>query len=96
MIYRTASVDPANATAVASVDTAVTVQGVDVGDLVIAFPPAALEAGLAPQAAWVSAKNQITVRITNASAGAINGAARTWEFYIIKKMGGVFPGSPTI
>lgn len=78
------AVDPANATAVTAVDTDVTVPGVKVGDLVIAIPPATLEAGLAPQTATVTAANTVRVRITNASAGAINGASLTWTFLVFR------------
>jgi hypothetical protein len=76
------SVNPASIGAVASGDTAVTVQGVQTDMDVVALPPTDLDAGLALQAAWVSAQNQITVRLTNASAGAVDGAAKNWYFLI--------------
>lgn len=81
----TATVDLANHTAVASVDTAVTVAGAQTSHQVIAVPPVTLEAGIAVQAAVVSADGTVTLRTTNASAGAINPASATWTFILIKE-----------
>lgn len=80
----TAAVDPASAGAVGSVDTDVTVNGVVVGDVVLAIPPASLTAGLAPQGATVPSANTVRLRLTNASAGAIDGASLTWTFVVIR------------
>ncbi len=85
IFVRTASVDPGNAGAVASVDTVVTIPGVAVGDLVIGIPPVTMTAGLAPQTCIVTGANAVTVRLTNASAGAIDGAALVWTFIIFDR-----------
>lgn len=79
---RTVLVDPASIGAVASGDTIVTIPGVAVGDLVIAIPPVNLTAGLAPQAAVVTGANSVTIRLTNASAGAVDGASLLWTLII--------------
>ena len=76
------AVDPASIGAVASGDTLVTIPGVQVGDLVIGIPPVTMTAGLALQTCVVTAPNVVTVRLTNASAGAIDGASLLWTFLI--------------
>lgn len=83
--FISAAVDPANATAVASVDTDLTGQPVKTSDVIIPIPPVDLEAGLACQGATVPTDGTIRVRITNASAGAINGASKQWGFLVISE-----------
>lgn len=77
-----AGVDPANHTAVASVDTVLTHPEVRAGDEVIAIPPADLEAGIAVVGCHTVIGGGFTLRTTNPSAGAINPAAKTWEFIV--------------
>lgn len=77
--YLTASVNPASIAAATKLGTVVTMTGVAAGDIVIATPPAALEDDLVP-AGCVAGTDQVTLYIYNPTAGAIDGAALTWEF----------------
>ena len=79
-----AAVDPASIGAVGAGNTDVAVAGVVPGDYVIPIAPVTLEAGLAPQGATVPSAGTVRLRLTNASAGAIDGAALTWNFLIIR------------
>lgn len=81
----TATVDPANITAVASVDTAVTHADIKSTDRVTAIAPATLEAGVAVQCCHTVIDGGFTLRLTNASAGAINPASATWEFVVHRR-----------
>ncbi len=89
-VMNQAAVDLANHTAVASVDTDVDVEGLDgvdqnplaSGDFIVGpFPAAgaagwaALEAGVAVVSNVYKDANTLTMRTTNASAGAINPAS---------------------
>jgi hypothetical protein len=83
----TATVDPGNHTAVASVDTTVTVP-TDVTlqstDKIVAIPPVTLEAGIAVQTCVYVSATTFTLRTTNASAGAINPASASWTFIVFR------------
>ena len=81
----TATLDLANHTAVASVDTDVTSSLIKAGDVVVAVPPATLEAGIAPQACHTVIAGAFKLRTTNASAGAINPASATWTFLVLRR-----------
>lgn len=81
----TATVDPANHTAATSVDTDVPAALVKAGDVVVAVPPAALEAGIAVQGCHTVANGTFKLRTTNASAGAVNPAAATWSFVVLRR-----------
>jgi hypothetical protein len=50
---------------------------------VLVMPNAALEAGLVMQKAWISAVDQLTITVYNPTAGAIDGAALNWTYYIM-------------
>ena len=80
-----ATLDLANHTAVASVDTDVTSTLVKSGDVVIAVPPAALEAGIGVQGTHTVANGSFKLRTTNASAGAINPASAGWTFVVLRR-----------
>lgn len=88
LIYKvrkvTASVNPASLAAVTKSGTAVTVSGVVAGDLVVAIPPATLEDDLIPAGAVATATDEVTLYLYNASAGAVDGAALTWTFLILR------------
>ena len=77
--------NPIAPTTVASVDTDVTSTLVKSGDVVIAVPPAALEAGIAVQGTHTVANGSFKVRTTNASAGAINPASASWTFLVLRR-----------
>lgn len=77
----TATVDLANHTAVASVNTTgITLTGINATDLLTPIPPDTLEAGISVVKAWATAADTATLRTTNASAGAINPASASWSF----------------
>jgi hypothetical protein len=85
VVMNSAAVDLANHTAVASVDTTIDVEGLDgveqyplnstVDHVVAVTLPITIEAGITVQTAVVTDHNTITLRTTNASAGAINPAS---------------------
>ena len=81
----TAAIDPANASGGHETVTATfTLAGAAVGDLVLMFPPAALEDDLIFKSAIVSGANTVTVRLY---AGAtVNGAERTWNYIWFKQI----------
>jgi hypothetical protein len=77
----TVNVNPASLATLTAADTVVTVAGAAVGKGVIAQPPA-LTAGMV----WsvrCSAANQVTIRLYNSSAAAIDEAAANWLFWVI-------------
>ena len=80
-----ATLDLANHTAVASVDTAVTSSLVKSGDRVIPIPPATLEAGIAVVGCHTIADGSFSLRTTNPSAGAINPASASWTFVVLRR-----------
>ncbi len=80
-----AALDLVNHTAVASVDTDVTSALVKSGDLVVAVPPTALEAGIAVQGCHTVANGAFKLRTTNASAGAVNPTSATWTFIVLRR-----------
>lgn len=80
------TLDIADATAVASVNTNVTIAGLLTTDAVVAIPPVDIEAGLVVQTCQVSAANTAVLRITNPSAGAINAASNAgWDFLVFRR-----------
>lgn len=79
----TVTVNPANHTAVASVNTDVTVTGLVTTDVVMVVPPITLEAGIVVQGAAVSSTDTLRIRTTNASAGAIDPASATWTWVVL-------------
>ena len=79
------TLDLANHAAVASVDTDVAHALVKAGDLVMAVPPAALEAGVVVQGCHTVVAGAFKLRTTNASAGAINPASASWAFLVLRR-----------
>jgi hypothetical protein len=80
-----ASVNPGSHTAVASVDTTITSTAIRSGDVVVAIPPATLEAGIGVQGCHTVADGSFKLRTTNASAGAIDPASATWTFLVYRR-----------
>lgn len=80
-----AAVNPANHTAVTAVNTTITSTAIKAGDVVVAIPPAALEAGIAVQGCHTVVDGSFSLRTTNASAGAIDPASATWTFMVFRK-----------
>jgi len=81
LLLGTVSVDPPSIGAGASANVDVTVTGLTTSHRVVAMCQDALEAGLVPQAAYVPSANTLRIRLYNPTAGAIDGASRSW-FYI--------------
>lgn len=82
--YGIVTVDPASLTTLAAGNTDVTISGVKTGDHVIGMvPPATLETGLQFVGANVQAANTVRIKIFNASAGTIDGAALVWKYVIL-------------
>ena len=76
----TVSVDPADLATAVSAETAVTIPGLEVGDVIEFYIPASLETGLAFSGGRVSAIDTAQLRLSNVSAGSVNGIARTWTY----------------
>lgn len=55
-----------------------------VGDYVDIQPPATLEHGLVCQGGRIDVADQLTLRISNVTAGAIDGAQKTWTYKVVK------------
>lgn len=83
--YTTATVDPGNHTAITSVNTSVSIAGILATDLVVAIPPATLEASIAVQGVHTVVAGGFTLRTTNASAGAVDPASATWGFVVFRR-----------
>lgn len=83
VIKGTVSINLASIAAGAEATVAVTVSGAAVGDIVVVNPPA-LTAGLGISYAYVSATDTVTIRVRNASGGAIDEAAGTWSYLLVR------------
>ncbi len=81
--FFTVTVDPPSIAANTAVNVDVAVVGVLIGDEVIAFPPATLEAGLSGMALAVVANASVRLRIANSTIAAIDGAALVWRLMIV-------------
>ena len=84
----TASVDPASIAGATSSNTTVTVPGgaeLLSTDQIVAIPPATLENGLGCVGAYYASATTLTLRLVNATAGAIDGAAKTWTFMVFRQ-----------
>lgn len=80
----TVTVDPASLATLSSSETSVAISGAATGDIVIMNPPASLETGLTFSGARVSAADTVLVRLTNVTAGSVDGASRSWTYTIIR------------
>lgn len=66
--------------------------GVKAGDFIDAQPPDALEHGLLCQGATAPVDGTIRLRISNFTAGAIDGASRLWNFNVSRLPGALGSG----
>lgn len=82
-------VDPASIAAGAAGNTVVAVAGALTTDVVCLTPPSDLEAGLAVQGGFVATAGNITVRMVNHSAAAVDGASKTWRYALIRGASGI-------
>lgn len=74
------AVDSANIAAGATVETAISMPGVEVGDVVEGNPRTALAAGIVKNTIRVTAAGSISLALTNITAGAIDPASAVWDF----------------
>lgn len=82
ILAATASLNFPSIASQAQADLTITVTGAAVGDYVVLAEPSAPAAGLVFNA-FVSAANTVTVRATNASAGAVDEAALTFGVLVL-------------
>ena len=81
-------IDLASANTDTNTTGTVTVTGAEVGDVAVASPRAALEAGLSLYA-YVSAADTVTVVGVNATSGTVNPASNTFDVIVFKRNGRV-------
>ena len=72
------TINPASVGANESPSEDITVNGLQVGDVVLAIPPNALINDLTAFAARIAAVNTLPLRFNNPSAGAVDAASQTW------------------
>jgi hypothetical protein len=84
VLQGTVAVDPGSIATLESAETGVTITGAATGDIVIMNVPASLETGLAFSGARVSAANTVQVRLTNVTAGSVDGSSRNWSYLILR------------
>lgn len=80
----TASVDLGSVAANTSEIETATVQGVKVGDAVIAIKPS-LEAGIVIGSANVTADNTVALQVINSTGDAVDDGAETYTFIVFRK-----------
>lgn len=83
ILVASASLAVSTLAAGASVDITLSVTGAVTGDLAIVNAQSALPAGLLLRA-YVSAANTVTITVTNASTGSINGASYTFKGAVLR------------
>ncbi len=83
MLIGTVAVNPAEIAAGVKGGTAVTVTGAVAGDVVVANPPAALEAGLVPAGAYVSGADEVTIVLFNPTGAPVDGISRNWTYLLM-------------
>jgi hypothetical protein len=81
LLVGTVTIDPPSIAAGSTANVDVTVAGLTTSHRVMVMCQGDLEHGLIPIAAYVPAADTLRVRLTNFTAAAIDGVARTW-FYI--------------
>lgn len=86
--YGEVVVDPGNLNAGAEIEVQVALPAGEApkgNELVFVQPPAdgSLEAGLVPLGARISGADTLRIKLRNVSAGAIDGAAKTWTYLVI-------------
>lgn len=78
----TATLDFPSIAAGTGAELTVAVTGAVAGDLVTVAPPAALEAGLSATG-YVSAADTVTIRLVNATVGAVDPASADWTVGVL-------------
>lgn len=80
----TVSVNPASIAANTTGDTSVTIADAQAGDVILWTPPSDLEAGLVVGGSWCASNGTVVLRLGNVTVGAIDGAAKTWSYVLIR------------
>jgi len=79
--------NPPNVPANSTVDTTLTTSddpklvGLRVGMPITVSPPSTIDAGIVVGPAWVATDDTLTIRLGNATAGAINPVTGTWAYF---------------
>ena len=83
----TVSVTVSALAAAAEEDIDVTISGAAVGDVVWVNPTeAAAETGLSISAAWVSAADTVSIRVSNQSGVGLTGSTENWNYVLISSI----------
>lgn len=78
------TIDVASIGAGLTVETAVSIPGAEVGDIVVGVPRTQLVTGIVYNNCRVSAANTVQLALTNITAGAIDPASNVWDFVVNK------------
>jgi hypothetical protein len=78
--YGTVSIDLSSIATVSRGSFDVTVTGIAPGDLVVFYPPEAINDDLVYAGCRITAVNTVRLYRYNPTAGAIDDTARTWEY----------------
>lgn len=76
--------DPASVATITVAEQTVTVKGVKVGDIVIAWNKPTTTTGVGVVNARVSAADTLALAFVNPTAGAVDAASETWTFVIAR------------
>jgi hypothetical protein len=78
--------DPASVATVTTAEQTTTIQGLQVGDFVLAQKPTNT-AGVGVVNCRVSAANTLAITFVNPTAGGVDAASETWRFLVIRPEG---------
>lgn len=76
--------DPASVATITTAEQDITVKGVKVGDVILAFSKPTLTAGLGISNTRVKAADTISVQLVNPTAGAIDAPSETYTLVIAR------------
>lgn len=88
----TTTINLASVAAATSAAQTFTVPGLKVGDFVFVNGPSTLNDGLGIADARVSAADTLSLRVMNATAGALDAASATFTLFVVRPESGTFTG----
>ena len=88
----TATIDLASVAAATTSSQSFTVPGLRLGDFVYVTAPIALNAGLGIVNARVTAPDTLSLRVMNATAGALDAASGSFVILVVRPESGTFTG----